>query len=141
MWVLYEQAWADLRLGVPHCCCLLAVSCSSNFSVFVRDVVCCGSSMCCHTEIQGVDQLCCLTQSQCIITLSPDLSTDPIVSGTWQVATRALILNPFLTVNIKLLVMKGLFCKYFVNVNVILNFKKEMYIPLKLIPKEDSLRH
>ena len=32
-----------------------------------------------------------------------------------------------------------LFSKYFVNVNVILNFKKEMCIHLKPIPKEDDL--
>ena len=32
------------------------------------------------------------------------------------------------------------FCKYFANVSAILNIEKEMYIHLKAIPKEDTIR-
>ena len=38
------------------------------------------------------------------------------------------------------MVMRGRLLLVFVNVNVIPNFNKEMYIPLKPIAKEDTLR-
>ena len=43
--------------------------------------------------------------------------------------------NSFLTVKGKSRSWEEHFSKYFGNVNVNLNFKKEMFIPLKLIPK------
>ena len=49
------------------------------------------------------------------------------------------MINSYLTVNRMLWLLEGLFSKYFVNVNVILNFKKELYIPLKPMPKEDTV--
>ena len=48
--------------------------------------------------------------------------------------------NTFLKADGKSRARENLFSKYFVNVNVKLNFKKEMCIPLKPIPKEDTLR-
>ena len=45
-----------------------------------------------------------------------------------------------LTVNGKSRSGEELFCKHFVNVNIILNFQTEMHIPLKPIPKKGSLR-
>ena len=48
--------------------------------------------------------------------------------------------NSFVTLNGKSRLLEGLFSKYCVNVNVILHFRKEMCIPLKPIPKEDTLR-
>ena len=58
-------------------------------------------------------------------------------SLVWDITVR--ISNSLLMVNGKSPLWERLFSKCFVNVNIILNFKKEMYIPFKLIPKEDTL--
>ena len=51
-----------------------------------------------------------------------------------------LAVNSFLPIKGKSRPWEELFSKYFVSVNVILNFTSELFIPLKPIPKEDILR-